>query len=333
MIKPEQKNLYPLLFKPIYKSVIWGGSMLSSYLHRKRLSKHELPIGEAWEIADRGEDVSMVENGPLAGKNLRVLIEAYGSDLVGQKNINKRFPLLIKIIDAGQRLSLQVHPDEAVCRKIIGAEPKTEMWYVITSKKNAKVFVGLNNKATKRNFMDSYNSPDIEKYLHIYKSVPGDAYFITSGTVHAIGEGNLLLEIQQNSDTTYRINDWGRVGINGNSRELHIKDAMESIHFTKRVYSKITGVSGSTMHNRKYPIINKCPFFKVDDLKLINRWDDKTTGKFHILTAINNNIRVGKGKKSVEVKTGRSCLVPAAFGDYSIFVDETKETTVIKTQN
>ena len=160
MIKPEQKPLYPLLFKPIYKSVIWGGNMLSSYL-RRRLPKYELPIGESLEIADRGEDVSVVENGSLAGESLRALIEAYGSDLVGQKNKNKRFPLLIKIIDAGQRLSLQVHPDETVCKKITGAEPKTEMWYVIASKKNAKVFVGLNNKATKRNFIDSYNSPDI----------------------------------------------------------------------------------------------------------------------------------------------------------------------------
>ena len=181
--------------------------------------------------------------------------------------------------------------------------------------------------------MDSYNSPDIEKYLHIYKSVPGDAYFITSGTVHAVGEGNLLLEIQQNSDTTYRISDWERVDVEGKPRELHVKNALESIHFAKRVSPKITGVSGSTLHNRKYPIINRCPFFRVDDLKLTNRWDDKTAGTFHILTAITNNIRVGKGNNLVEVKTGRSCLVPAAFGDYSIFVDETKETTVIKTHN
>lgn len=328
----EEKNLYPLLFKPIYKSVIWGGNMINTHL-RRRPPKRELPIGEAWEIVDREKDVSVVENGPLAGKNLRTLIETYGSQLVGEKNVNKRFPLLIKIIDAGQRLSLQVHPDEAVCKKIIGAEPKTEMWYVIASKKNAKIFVGLNNKATKRNFMDSYNSFEIEKYLQIYKSVPGDAYFITSGTVHAVGEGNLLLEIQQNSDTTYRISDWGRVGTDGNPRELHIKNALESIHFTKRVSSKITGVSGTAGHNRKYPIINNCPFFKVDDLKLATKWNDKTAGNFHILTAITNNIRVGKGSNLVEVKTGRSCLVPAGFGDYSIFVDETKESTVIKTHN
>lgn len=327
----EQENLYPLLFKPIYKSVIWGGDMLNSYLHRK-LHKPELPIGEAWEIVDRDKDVSVVESGSLAGKSLRTLIETYGSDLVGQKNVNKRFPLLVKIIDAGQRLSLQVHPDEAACKKIIGAEPKNEMWYVIASKKDAKIFVGINSKATKRNFMDSYNSLDIEKYLQAYKSVPGDAYFITSGTVHAIGEGNLLLEIQQNSDTTYRISDWSRVDADGKPRELHIKNALESIHFAKRVSSKITGVSGAAGHNRKYPIINNCPFFQVDDLKLATKWDDKAAGNFHILTAITDNICVGKRDNLVEVKKGRSCLVPAAFGDYSIVVDETKETTVIKSQ-
>ena len=330
MIKLERENLYPLLFTPIYKSIIWGGNMLNSYLQREATS-HELPIGEAWEIVDREKDVSIVENGLLAGKSLRTLIETYGSDLVGQKNANKRFPLLVKIIDAGQRLSLQVHPDAAACKKTSGAEPKTEMWYVIASKKDAKIFVGLNNKATKRDFIDNCNSLDIEKYLQVYKSVPGDAYFITSGTVHAVGEGNLLLEVQQNSDTTYRISDWGRVDADGQPRELHIKNALDSIHFFHRVSSKITGVSGTAGHSRKYPIINNCPFFKVDDLKLAAKWDDKTAGSFHILTAINNNVHVGKGDNLVEVKTGRSCLVPAAFGNYSILVDKTKETTVIKT--
>ena len=332
MITIEHKNLYPLLFTPIYKGVIWGGDMLNSSLHRD-LPKANAPIGEAWEIVDRESDVSIVENGPLRGKTLRSLIETYGSDLVGQKYTNKKFPLLVKIIDAGQRLSLQVHPDEDACKKISGAEPKTEMWYVIASKKNAKIFVGLNNKATKRNFIDNYNSLEIEKCLQTYKSIHGDAYFITSGTVHAIGEGNLLLEIQQNSDTTYKISDWGRVGADGKPRELHIDNALESIHFVQRTSSKISGVSGTTGHNRKYPIINNCPFFRVDDLKLATKWDDKTAGNFHVLTAITDNIRVGKGNNFVEVKTGRSCLVPAAFGDYSILVDETKETTVIKTQN
>ncbi|MCP4176934.1 MAG: mannose-6-phosphate isomerase [bacterium] len=330
--KLEKGDLYPLLFEPIYKEVMWGGNKLASNLDRE-LPQTEVPIGESWEIVDRDGDVSIAENGPLKGKNLRELIETYGHYLVGEKFADKRFPLLIKIIDAGKRLSLQVHPDKNTCRKIPNAEPKTEMWYIMSADKDAKIFAGLNHKSTMRRFMDTYQSTVVEECLQVSKSVPGDAYFITSGTVHAIGAGNLLLEIQQNSDTTFRISDWGRVGADGKPRELHVDEAMQSIHFTQRTSPKISGVIGTVTHNRKFPLVQYCQFFHIDDLRLAENWNDNTGSReFHIITAVSNDIKIGNEKIQVEVKRGRNCLIPAAFGKYTIFVKEGSETTVIKTK-
>ncbi|OGV17251.1 MAG: hypothetical protein A2X47_13760 [Lentisphaerae bacterium GWF2_38_69] len=327
--------MYPLLFKPIYKEVIWGGNMIESHLGRE-VPKRDMPIGEAWEIVDRPDAQSIVESGSLQGKTLRELIETYESSIVGQNYTGKPFPLLVKIIDAGQRLSLQVHPDEAACRKLKDAQPKTEMWYIIAAHKDAKIYCGLSHKATKGSFINTCQSLDVEKYLQTHRSNPGDAFFISAGTVHAIGEGNLLFEVQQNSDTTYRISDWGRVGSDGKSRELHLEKAMECIHFIQRSSSKITGVTGTVPHNRKFPIIQYCSFFKVDDLRLAGKWDDTTihkgVGSFQIITAVNRSVKIQKENDTWEIPRGRSALLPSSFGQYSILADETTETTVLKTQ-
>ena len=329
--KLEKENLYPLLFDPIYKEVMWGGEMLATHLNRD-LPKTKVPTGESWEIADRDDAVSIVQNGPLAGKSLRELLEKYGADIIGNKFKGGRFPLLIKLIDAGKRLSLQVHPDEEACKKLPGAEPKTEMWYVIAAKSDAEIIAGLSYRCTKRSFVDTYNTTAVEKCLQISRSIPGDAYFISAGTVHAIGAGNLLLEIQQNSDTTYRISDWGRLDTNGKPRELHIEKAMECIHFSHRTSPRISGVIGTAAHNRKFPIIKYSKCFRVDDLRLASTWTDNTDGEtFHLLTTINRPIKIVKNETETKIGIGRNCLIPAAFGGYRIEVEANAETTVIKT--
>ena len=331
MKKLEKINLYPLLFTPIYKEVMWGGEMLRTHLNRQ-LPKAKVPIGESWEIVDRDDAVSIVENGHLKGKTIRELLEDYGVDIMGNKFAGEKFPLLVKMIDAGERLSLQVHPDGPACTKLPGAEPKTEMWYVIAAKSDANIIAGLKYRCTKRAFIDTYQTTAVENNLQISRSVPGDAYFISAGTVHAIGAGNLLLEIQQNSDTTYRISDWGRVGADGKPRELHVKEAMECIHFSHRNSPKISGVIGTAAHNRKFPIVKNCKFFRVDDLRLSGIWTDNTKSKsFHLLTAINRPIKIIKDEMATTVGIGRNCLIPAAFGSYKIEVEPNVETTVIKT--
>ena len=158
-------------------------------------------------------------------------------------------------------------------------------------------------------------------------------YFISSGKVHAIGTGNLLLEVQQNSDTTYRVSDWGRVGPDGKSRELHVDKALESIHFMDRTSPRICGVSDFTEHNRKFPIIKMCPYFKVDDLRLTYSWPDTTfsTNSFHMITAINHSVTVGRGDRLTQVPSGTTCIIPASFGRYTISLDTDEETTVVRT--
>ncbi len=331
----DAANLYPLKFHPIYMERVWGGTMMSEVLGRQ-LPESSAPIGEAWELVDREGEESVVANGELAGVTLRELVAHYRGALVGRLGCrSERFPLLVKLIDAGERLSLQVHPDENACREIgNGAEPKTEMWYVISARPGAKILAGLDGRATKVRLKDVLDSPsEVESMLQIYPSQPGDAYYIASGTLHAIGAGNLILEIQQNSDTTYRINDWGRVGSDGKPRELHKDAGMKSINFTNRTSPRIAGAVGETPFNRKFDVVKMCPFFQVTDLRLRTTWNDTTAPgeSFHLLSAVKGRVLVGRNERIAEISAGETVLVPAGFGSYSITPLENNEATVVKT--
>lgn len=328
----ERDDLYPLMFDPIYVRVMWGGDMLKSHFGRK-FPDEEMPVGESWEIADRDDAVSVVSNGALRGENIRSLISHYGKSLLGDKFQGGRFPLLIKLIDAGKRLSLQVHPDEDACKRLEGAEPKTEMWYVLAAKPNSKIFAGLKSNCTQRQFLSLMDSSDIENCLQAFSARPSDAYFINAGRVHAIGGGILLLEIQQNSNTTYRISDWGRVGFDGKPRQLHKAEALDSINFTDRVSPRIPGVSGNSDYNRKFPIINRCPFFRVDELRIVEPWIDFTEkSSFHLISSVNSTICVGYGDRIAELEPGRTCLIPSSFGKYQIIANmKSGEAVVLKT--
>ncbi len=330
----EKEELYPLVFEPIYKEVVWGGSMLKTHLKRT-LPKSDVPIGESWEISDREGSESVISNGELKGWSIRKLLQKYEKAIVGESYRGGRFPLLVKLIDAGKRLSLQVHPDEHAARAIPGAEPKTEMWYVVAAKPSAKIFAGLKSNCTQSQFLASINSTEIETFLQAFPATPGDAYFINAGRVHAIGAGTLLLEIQQNSNTTFRISDWGRLGADGKPRELHVEEAIRSINFMDRKTPRIAGVSSPADYNRKFPIINRCPYFRVDELRIVETYLDRTDrNSFHILSAINGNITVNSlaHDNPVKIKRGSSCLVPSIYGQYSISIaEEGEETIVIKT--
>jgi len=330
--RDNEQKLYPLLFAPVYREIMWGGDLMSGHLGR-RIPKTRVPVAEAWEIVDREDAVSVVENGPLSGETLRSLIETRREETVGDSKLTPqgRFPLLVKLIDAGKRLSLQVHPDQAACAAHPGAEPKTEMWYIVAAKPEGRIFAGLKSSCTQRQFIKLASLPEVEECLQSFKSAPGDAYFINAGTVHAIGAGNLLLEIQQNSDTTYRISDWGRLGADGKPRELHLEQALECVNFADRSSPRIPAVADEAKFNRKFPIVNKCPFFHVDNLLLVDDWrDDTGKSTFHLITAIDNGVAVESGSGTVEVERGRTCMVPATTGAYKIIVGS-ERTSVIKT--
>ena len=331
-------ELYPLKFTPIFQERIWGGSQLSDVLGRDVPSKGKTPIGESWELSDRDDANSVVSEGVLAGRTIGELVAHYQTALLGEKGRGmSRFPLLVKLIDAGERLSLQVHPDASGCARIgNGAEPKTEMWYVIAAKRGAKIFAGLSPRATRLRLSEQLasGSDGIESLLQVYESLPRDAYYIPAGTVHAIGAGNLLLEIQQNSDTTYRLSDWGRVDASGNPRTLHVEQGMIAIDFTNRVSPRIAGVVDHAPHNRKFDVITICPYFRVTDLRLAALWNDSTSNdrSFHLLSAIDAPVSVaGKKCAAVRLEAGESVLVPACLGDYSVTPLEKGGATVVKT--
>ena len=330
----DAEKLYPLKFQPLYMERIWGGTLMSEHLGRS-LPPHNDPIGESWELVDREDAASIVAEGELAGWSLHELFKHYGSAFAGESAMRyERFPLLVKLIDAGEKLSLQVHPDEKACAELgNGAEPKTEMWYIIAAKKDAKILAGLNPRATQLQIMEKLDSADIESQLQIHASIPGDTYFIQSGTLHAIGAGNLILEIQQNSDTTYRISDWGRIGSDGKPRQLHREEGLKSISFTNRSCPRIPGVSGTVGFNRKFDVVTRCPFFKATDLRLTSEWkDDTAPGKsFHMISAVNGRVQVGKDERCAVLLPGESAVIPACFGSYTVQPLDGGETTVLKT--
>jgi mannose-6-phosphate isomerase len=305
--------LYPLTFWPIFKERVWGGRNLER-LYRKPLPA-EIPIGESWEISDRPGDVSEIANGPLAGKDLHWLIEHHAKELLGEAlPAGERFPLLVKILDAEEKLSLQVHPPANKAAEL-GGEPKTEMWYIADAKPGAELYVGLKRGVTRLEFAHKTNAGEVADCFHRVPVKPGDVMFLPSGRVHAIGAGLVIFEIQQNSDTTYRVFDWNRVGLDGKPRALHIPESLASIDFEDFEPSLISGALNNAMAKR----LVDSPFFKVD-IQHAGRGESIqfSGGKLRILGQLSGRTTVGDGKENVELKPGDFCLIPARIAQVKV---------------
>ena len=325
----SKDELYPLLFEPMYRRTSWGGGKLAGVLNRE-LPAEDGPFGEAWDICDREGASSAIANGPLAGTSLHELCTSLGpSYLIGDMARDKRFPLLVKIVDTSERLPLQVSPDENAARRIgNGAEPKTKMWYVLDADPGSKIMVGIRPNATRHRFVELLSSPDVETQLQMFDSVPGDAYFVNAGRVHCLDAGNLILDIQQNSNTEYLLNDWGRSDA---EQEIRLDEGLACIDFVDRSPARITGVSDNAARNRKYAIINRCPQFHCDELRLAGDWPDTTrsTRSFHLLTAISGPVNVEVRGVTTTIPRGMTALLPAALGEYVIRVKQ--PVTLIRT--
>lgn len=218
-----------LKFEPIYQERVWGGRGLESRLGRKLPSDSR--IGESWEIVDRPEAQSIIANGSFKGKTLREVIEAEAEFLMGPTYDRARpFPILVKWLDCQERLSLQVHPPASIADSL-GGEPKTENWYIAEAEHDAALLVGLKPGVTREQFEAAIKDNTLEDLVGRIKVRSGDSMFVYSGRIHAIDAGNLILEIQQNSDTTYRVYDWGRTGLDGKPRQLHVEESLKSIDF------------------------------------------------------------------------------------------------------
>lgn len=218
-----------IFFEPIYQERVWGGRGLEEKLGRT-LPEAKV-IGESWEIVDRPEAQSVVKSGAYAGKTLRELLQNYSLEIMGPEyDPQTPFPILVKWLDCQQRLSLQVHPPAAVAGELQG-EPKTENWYVADAAAGSGLIVGLKKGVTKEEFEAALREERLEPLVHRFPVSEGHSILVESGRLHAIDGGNLILEIQQNSDTTYRVYDWGRVGLDGQPRTLHIEESLKSIDF------------------------------------------------------------------------------------------------------
>ncbi|MCX7886383.1 MAG: class I mannose-6-phosphate isomerase [Verrucomicrobiae bacterium] len=295
--------LYPYRFQPIAVPRVWGGQALSRY--GKPIPPNQ-PIGEVWEIADRPDAQSVVANGPMAGHTLRQLVEQFRQRLLGSQCADTfRFPLLIKLLDAQQRLSLQVHPPPDVARQL-HSEPKTEMWYVLHAEPNAHIIAGLKRGTTRQQFEAALHSRSpadaISALLHRFPVKTGDAFFVPAGRLHAIDAGVILIEIQQNSDTTYRVFDWERVGLDGTPRPLHITESLASIDFTDH-------------EPTPSPLPICCPHFRVELIELtVPRTDCCNGTTFQIIGCVIGQIEIGQQR----IQPAEFVLLPASLGDYCV---------------
>jgi mannose-6-phosphate isomerase len=329
-----KKEIYPLKFNEIFKEKIWGGRRLESYLG-KSIPKNKL-IGESWEIADHGKDISIVKNGMLKGKNLRKLIKNFKKEIIGKDiklSRGGRFPLLFKYIDASQKLSIQVHPDDEYAYLNERVEPgKSEAWYVIWAKPGAQLVCGLKKDVNRRILEEAIKSKKIEDQLNYITINKEDLIFLPPGTVHTIMGGVILAEIQQNSDATYRIFDWDRIDKYGKYRELHIDKALDVIDFSLvrnyKIQPLTINIDGNIID---YLIV--CEKFAVELCEIMDIYELNCDGsKFYALSVLEGNGEIFykeeyKSKldpiniNKVNIKKGETVLLPASLGKTFIKTD------------
>lgn len=310
---------YPLLFKPIFKERIWGGTKLKEVLNK---SFDGSQIGESWELTTVENDISVVVNGAFEGLNLNQLIEKYPTEVLGIKSIQyfgNNFPLLFKFIDAKEDLSIQVHPNDALAKERHNSFGKTEMWYVMQADDNARLVVGFKDKTNKKEYQEHLENKTLVAVLNETPVKVGDAFFLETGTVHAIGAGVLIAEIQQTSDITYRLYDWDRVDANGVGRELHTDLALDAINFEP----KNTKLDYEVVKNKSVNLV-ECPFFKTNILQIsdIYNWK-KTKESFTVLMCTEGSFTIIMLHFKAEFKKGDTILIPAIIDGFEIIGEAT----------
>lgn len=308
------KRLYPLQFKPILKERIWGGTKLRDCLNKPITSEI---TGESWEISTVENDVSIVENGFFEGKLLTELINEFPKEILGAKvyeQFGSQFPLLFKFLDAREDLSIQVHPNDELAKKRHNSFGKTEMWYVMQADEDASLIVGFKKKSSKQEYLKNLEDKTLITILDTKKVKKGDVFFLETGTVHAIGAGTLIAEIQQTSDITYRLYDFDRVDANGNTRELHIDLALDAINYnvvdTEKKYSKTENVSNE---------IVSCPYFTTNFIPLKDTISiTKNNNSFSVFMCVDGDFTLIVDGDSYRYGKGRTVLLPASITNYQL---------------
>ena len=307
-------KFYPLTFEPIYKERIWGGTKLKDFLNK---SFEDNRIGESWELSTVANDVSVVSNGKFAGLNLNELIEKYPTEILGTKSVEKfglEFPLLFKFLDAKEDLSIQVHPNDELAKLRHNSFGKTEMWFVMQADENSRLVVGFKNKTNKNDYLKHLEDKTLVAILNEMSVKKGDTFFLETGTVHAIGAGILIAEIQQTSDITYRLYDWDRKDANGKGRELHNDLAVDAINYeetnTKVQYKKKTNESVNLVD---------CPFFTTNILEVSGNYNwKKKKDSFTVFMCTEGSFVLVTSNSNSEFKKGDTVLIPAIMDEFQI---------------
>jgi mannose-6-phosphate isomerase len=305
---------YPLQFEPILKERIWGGEKLKTVLNKPINSNI---TGESWELSTVEGDVSIVSNGALKGKSLTELIDNFPEEVLGTavyKKFGKQFPLLFKYLDAKTDLSIQVHPNDALAKIRHNSFGKTEMWYIMQADEKARIIVGFKEKSNAKEYVAHLENNTLLDLLEEVNVKTGDVFFLETGTVHAIGAGLVVAEIQQTSDITYRLYDFDRTDADGNLRELHIDLALDAINYDKvethKTYSKETNKSNEIVH---------CPYFTTNYLPLDGTINvSKTSESFTVYMCTEGAFQLEYNKITYDYKKGDTVLIPAVMNRYTL---------------
>ena len=300
-------KFYPLTFTPILKDRIWGGNKLKTYLNKPIVSE---TTGESWEISTVPGDISVVNSGVLKGKNINDIIDLYPNEILGKSVIarfGKQFPLLFKFIDAKEDLSIQLHPNDNLAKERHDSFGKTEMWYVMQADESARLVVGFKKDSTKEEYLKHLESKNLVALLNESPVKKGDVFFLETGTIHAIGAGVMVAEIQQTSDITYRIYDWDRVDVAGKGRELHTELALEAINYAVTPVK----VSYTEEVNNSIPVVN-CSYFITNIIALQDCfiWKRKKQA-FTVFMCTNGQFEMVVNGEILRYNMGDTILIPA----------------------
>jgi mannose-6-phosphate isomerase len=312
--------MYPLKFEPIFKDYLWGGRNLARF--GKKLPSTGI-VAESWEVSGHATGPSVICNGVFAGRRLTDLIGEYPAEVLGGNVLLKydvKFPLLVKLIDANQQLSVQVHPDDAYALTVESDFGKHEIWYIIEAKPGAQIIYGLLPGTTKTEFIRRIETDQVESCLRYIKVRAGDVIDIPPGTVHALGGGIILAEIQQNSNATYRVYDYHRVDATGRERPLHIDKALEVIDFTAGQGGKASQGAGVVLAPGVIKTtLARNAHFQVDCLQIRGAVSETTDGeRFYIYTVLAGKGVITWAQGELQIKRGESALIPAALGQYQL---------------
>jgi mannose-6-phosphate isomerase len=300
-------KFYPLTFTPILKDRIWGGNKLKTYLNKPIVSE---TTGESWEISTVPGDISVVNSGVLKGKNINDIIDLYPNEILGKfviARFGKHFPLLFKFIDAKEDLSIQLHPNDDLAKERHDSFGKTEMWYVMQADESARLVVGFKKDSTKEEYLKHLESKNLVALLNESPVKKGDVFFLETGTIHAIGAGVMVAEIQQTSDITYRIYDWDRVDVTGKGRELHTELALEAINY-KATPAKIEYTEEV---NNSVPVVN-CSYFITNIIALQDCFIWKRKKQvFTVFMCTNGQFEMVVNGEILRYNMGDTILIPA----------------------